>query len=156
MEDTILLAAALQNWERHSAHALAARDVAATMAKGSGNRLQVLSVYGYDTPTYGTGLSLEMVARVREDEMRRIDQLMDHRMEEYVGPLQQDGIEVTCLLRVGNPREVIVETALRVLADVLIIGSHSRRGIFDIALGGTAQQISRHAPCPVMLVSPKP
>jgi nucleotide-binding universal stress UspA family protein len=59
-------------------------------------------------------------------------------------------------LRVGNPREVIVEMALRILADVLIIGSHSKRGIFDIALGGTAQQISSHAPCPVLLVSPKP
>ena len=156
MEDTILLAAALQNWERHSVHALAARDVAATVAKGSGNRLQVLSVYEYDAPTYGSGLSLEMAARVREDEMRRADQLMDRRLDEYVAPLKQDGIEVTCLLRTGNPREVIVETALRILADVLIIGSHSKRGIFDLALGGTAQQISRHAPCPVMIVSPKP
>jgi nucleotide-binding universal stress UspA family protein len=59
-------------------------------------------------------------------------------------------------LRVGNPRQVIVQTALRILADVLIIGSHSRRGIFDIALGGTAQQVSSQAPCPVMIVVPKP
>jgi nucleotide-binding universal stress UspA family protein len=156
MEDTILLAAALQNWERHSLNALAARDVAALMAKGSGNRLQVLSVYTYDAPTYGTGLSLEMVARIREDAMRRTDQLMDQRLDAYIAPLKQDGIEVTRLLRVGNPREVIAETALRILADVLIIGSHSKRGIFDIALGGTAQQILSHAPCPVLLVSPKP
>ena len=32
---TILLAAALQNWDRYSAHALAAREVAATLAKGA-------------------------------------------------------------------------------------------------------------------------
>ncbi len=156
MEGTILLAAALQNWERHSAHALAARDVAADIAKGSGKLLQVLSVYHYDEPSYGSGLSFEMAARHREDMMRQTDQLMDRRLEDYLEPLQQGGVEVKGLLRVGNPRVIIVETALRILADLLIIGSHSRRGIFDIALGGTAQQIGTHAPCPIVLVSPKP
>jgi hypothetical protein len=34
MYTTILLAAALQDWERYSTHALAARNVAATLAKG--------------------------------------------------------------------------------------------------------------------------
>ena len=156
MVGRILLAAALQNWDRYSGNALAAREVAADMAKGAGNRLQVLSVYEYDAPTYGSGLSLEMAARVREDEMRRTDQLMDRRLDDYIAPLKDAGIEVTSLLRVGNPRDVIVETALRTLADVLIIGSHSKRGILDIALGGTAHHVSTHAPCPVMMVSAKP
>ena len=34
---TILLAVALQHWDRYSAHALAARDVAATLARGAAN-----------------------------------------------------------------------------------------------------------------------
>jgi nucleotide-binding universal stress UspA family protein len=58
-------------------------------------------------------------------------------------------------LEIGNPRELIVETARQVSADLLIMGSHSKRGIFDIALGGTAQRVSRHAPCQVVLVSPQ-
>ena len=41
MYTTILLAAALQQWERYSAHALAAREVAATLAKGTSNHLQI-------------------------------------------------------------------------------------------------------------------
>jgi nucleotide-binding universal stress UspA family protein len=36
-----------------------------------------------------------------------------------------------------------------------MIGSHSKRGLFDAVLGGTAQHVSRHAPCPVVFVSPK-
>jgi hypothetical protein len=47
MYTTILLAAALQDWERYSTHALAARDVAATLAKGVAQQLHVLSVYDY-------------------------------------------------------------------------------------------------------------
>ncbi len=157
MEGTILLAVALQSWERHSAHALAARDVGAAMAKGAGKTLQVLSVYHYENPVhYGGGLSMEMAARHQDEVMRRTDQLMERRLEDYIEPLKQSGIPVKGLLRIGNPRHVIVETALRTLADVLIIGSHSKRGILDIALGGTAQQVSSQAPCPVMVVSPKP
>jgi hypothetical protein len=39
MYTTILLAAALQDWERYSVHALAARDVAATLAKGAAQEI---------------------------------------------------------------------------------------------------------------------
>ncbi len=53
MSTTILLAAALQKWERYSAHALAARDVAATLAKGTSHQLHVLSVYDYPPLTVG-------------------------------------------------------------------------------------------------------
>ena len=51
MYTTILLAAALQDWEHYSAHALAARDVAATLAKGAAQQLHVLSVYDYPGST---------------------------------------------------------------------------------------------------------
>ena len=51
----ILLAAALQHWERYSAHALAARAVAATLAKGTANHLDVLSVYGRRQPIVRDG-----------------------------------------------------------------------------------------------------
>ena len=39
-------------------------------------------------------------------------------------------------------------------AAILLIGTHSKRGMLDIALGGTAQQIRRRAPCTVMLAAP--
>ena len=53
MYTTILLAAALQNWDRYSTHALAAREVAATLAKGASHHLHVLTVY--DPPPIDTG-----------------------------------------------------------------------------------------------------
>ena len=41
MYTTILVAAALQDWERYSTHALAAREVAATLAKGASHHLHI-------------------------------------------------------------------------------------------------------------------
>jgi nucleotide-binding universal stress UspA family protein len=35
-------------------------------------------------------------------------------------------------LRVGNPRDVIVQVATSIKADLLILSSHSKRGLMDI------------------------
>ena len=154
MYTTILLAAALQNWERYSTHALAACDVAATLAKGAAHQLHVLSVYDYP-PLETTDLPPDIAIRHREDLLRRTDTLMVDKLDAYVAPLRAEGVEVSPILRVGNPREVIVEVATAIKADLLILGSHSKRALLDIVLGGTAQQVSKSAPCLVLLVSPK-
>ena len=154
MSTTILLAAALQKWERYSAHALAARDVAATLAKGTSHHLHVLSVYDYPPLTIGY-LPTEIARRQQEELRRRTDTLMVQKMDAYVAPLQAEGLEIAPILRTGNPREVIVQVATTLKADLLILGSHSKRGLLDIVLGGTAQQVLTSAPCLVVLVSPK-
>ena len=56
MYRTILLAAALQHWDRYSAHALAAREVAGAMAIGATHSLHVLSVYDYNFKAPASGL----------------------------------------------------------------------------------------------------
>ena len=155
MYTTILLAAALQDWERYSAHALAAREVAATLAKGASRQLHVLSVYDY--PLLDTSaLPPELASRHREDLLRRTDALMVEKLDAYVAPLHAEGVAVSPILRVGDPRDLIVEVATNLKADVLVLGSHSKRGLLDIVLGGTAQQVSKTAPCLVVLVSPQP
>ena len=154
MSTTILLAAALQKWDRYSAHALAARDVAATMAKGTSHHLHVLSVYDYPPLTLGY-IPAEIASRQQDELWRRTDALMVHKMDAYVAPLHGRGMAITPLLRRGHPRDVIVQVATNLKADLLILGSHSKRGLLDIVLGGTAQQVSKSAPCLVVLVSPK-
>ena len=154
MYHAILLAVALQHWERYSAHATAARDVAAMLAKGAATPLNVLSVYEYERIP-ATGLSPEMDARHRDDQHRRADNLIERRMSDFVAPLKTDGIAVKTFLEVGKPREIIVQMARSVMADVLIIGSHSKRGLLDIALGGTARRLTHEAPCTVVMISPK-
>jgi nucleotide-binding universal stress UspA family protein len=154
MSTTILLAAALQKWERYSAHALAARDVAATLAKGTAHQLHVLSVYDYPPLAIGY-LPAEIASRQQEELQRRTDTLMVQKLNAYVAPLHAEGLQITPILRTGSPRDVIVQVATSIKADLVILGSHSKRGVLDIALGGTAQQVGKAAPCLVVFVSPK-
>jgi nucleotide-binding universal stress UspA family protein len=79
---------------------------------------------------------------------------VSEKMDDYVGPLLSLGLPVTKMLRVGSPRHLIIDVAHEVDADLLVIGSHSKRGLLDIALGGTARHVSEHAPCPVVMVAP--
>ena len=131
-----------------------ARELALSMASHASKRLHVLSAYDYDYPVM-TELPSEMEAKIREEAVPRTDQLMEQKLAEYVAPLKETGLEVSKILRFGSPRETIVQVARDIEADVLIIGSHSKRGILDIVLGGTAQSVSRRAPCTVVLVSSK-
>jgi nucleotide-binding universal stress UspA family protein len=155
MYNNILLAAALQQWERYSAHAIAARDVAAVLARQA-KQLYVLSVYDNETTRLpAAGVSAELIAQLREQEIQQTDRLMAEKMGQYIEPLVSQGLSITKILRLGSPRHVIIEVASEVGADLLVIGSHSKRRLFDIALGGTARHVSTHAPCEVVMVVPK-
>ena len=152
MSNTILLAVALQRWEQHSAHALAARDVAAALARGASKHLHVLSVYAYESINTN-GLPPAVAAKYRDEQIQRLDACMQRKMAAYVAPLEDAGVRVSTLLLVGEAREVVVQVIPEVKAELLIMGSRSNRSLWDITRGGTAQQVIKRAPCPVLLVS---
>jgi len=155
MYRNILLAAAFQNWEHYSAHAVAARDVAATLARHA-ERLHVLTVYEHEATRIPAGVPADMAANLREQQTGGVDRAVAEKMDDYVGPLLSQDLPVAKILRLGSsPRHLIIEVAQEVDADLLVIGSHSKRGLLDIALGGTARHVSEHAPCPVVMVAPK-
>jgi len=154
MYQHILLAVALQKWEEFTPHALAARDAAVAMAKGSGAKLSALSVYDYTEVKEPSGIPQEMAVRYREDQMHRIDALMESKLKNFLAGAQGADIPITSVLVAGEPRQTIVATAERLEVGLLVIGAHSKRSIFDVVLGGTAAYVSRHAPCPVVMVKP--
>jgi nucleotide-binding universal stress UspA family protein len=167
MYQHILLAVALQQWEEPSPHALAATDAAMALAKGSGAKLSVLSVYDYGTiEEPGVPLELgsrggadvmrqlEAAGKRREDHIHRVDAQMETKMKAFVARIPDRALPITPLLKVGEPRPLIISTAETLGVDLIVIGAHSKRSFLDVLLGGTAAYVSRHAPCPVVMVKP--
>jgi nucleotide-binding universal stress UspA family protein len=158
----ILLAVALQPWDEFSPHAVAAREAAVALAHGSGAQLSVLSVYDYDDKqpealslsSETLSLSSEDLARYRDTQMVRMDELMATKMQAFLAGIPTHEPPITPLLKVGDPRQVIVATAEALGVDLLVIGAHSQRSFLDVLLGGTAAAVSRHAPCAVVMVQP--
>jgi nucleotide-binding universal stress UspA family protein len=158
----ILLAVALQHWDEFSPHAVAAREAAVALARGSGAQLSVLSVYDYDD-TQPEALSLspetlslssEDLARYRDTQMARTDERMATKMQAFLAGAAAHETPITPLLKVGDPRQLIVATAEALGVDCLVIGAHSKRSFLDVLLGGTATAVSRHVPCAVVMVQP--
>jgi nucleotide-binding universal stress UspA family protein len=157
MFQKVLLAVALQHWDVPSPHAVAAREVAIQLAKGSWHPIYVLTVYSYPV------LPLVQRPLVRPEIVEESQQLlmaeeaalqadMEAKLRDYVEAIARAGVAVVPLIRTGSPREEVVRVAEEIGADCLVIGAHSKRAVFD--LGGTAQAICQRARATVVLASP--
>lgn len=155
MYQHILLAVALQQWEEFNPYAWAARDAAVALARGSGAKLSVLSVYEYEDLNV-SGLGPEELGRFRESQMQRIDAIMEQKLRTFLNGIRTDDLAITPLLKAGEARPLILHTAESLGVDILVIGAHSKRSFLDVLLGGTAAYVSRHATCPVIMVQPGP
>lgn len=58
-------------------------------------------------------------------------------------------------IHAGKPASEIVRTAREWTADVIVIGSHGRHGFQRALLGSVAEEVMRHAPCPVLVLRAK-
>jgi nucleotide-binding universal stress UspA family protein len=56
------------------------------------------------------------------------------------------------VLRTGDARDLILHGCEDVQADLIVMGTHGRRGLRRALLGSVAEAIVRTAPCPVLTV----
>ena len=62
------------------------------------------------------------------------------------------GVETTVLVRPGDPAEQIVRASKTAKADLIVTGTHGRRGLKRFFLGSVAQRVVALASCPVLTV----
>lgn len=59
------------------------------------------------------------------------------------------------LVTEGEPAESIIETAKATSADVIVMGSHSRKWLEQIVMGSVAEKVLRHSTIPMFIVPTK-
>ena len=91
------------------------------------------------TITYSHGL---------EKERAESDQKLLALIEEE----KMAGIVADYVIYEGFAEECILDYAKRQEADIIIMGSHGRRGLKRMILGSVAEHVIRRAPCPVLVV----
>jgi len=68
---------------------------------------------------------------------------------------EEAGVQVDSVLREvvhSRPAEVIVEETVKAHCDLIVMGTHGRRGVSRLALGSEADLVIRISPVPVLLV----
>lgn len=56
------------------------------------------------------------------------------------------------LIKEGIPHHTVIQTASALDIDLIVMGTHGRSGLERLVLGSVAENVLRHAPCPVLTV----
>ena len=124
-----------------------ALDYACELARTLGAKIHLLNVIGIPVlgvPELGVALTSTMIDSMIADNKAALDQVASHRC----GSTDLGQV----LLRTGDARDVINQTAKELGADLIVMGTHGRRGVSRALLGSVAETVVRSAPCPVLTV----
>ena len=66
--------------------------------------------------------------------------------------LRSKGLKVTTKVEQGDSKSGIIDAASKWRAELIIIGSHGRKGLDRFLMGSVAESVARHAPCSVEIV----
>jgi nucleotide-binding universal stress UspA family protein len=123
-------------------------DFALDLADKLGARLTVL--HAYEIPTYafpeGPVLTVEMMAQIERAAATAIDGVISRASR------KSPGVKVKSELRQGAAWREIDQAAIDLKADLIVLGTHGRRGLARALLGSVAEKIVRTAACPVLTV----
>jgi nucleotide-binding universal stress UspA family protein len=118
------------------------------MAKREGARL--LIAHAYQEPSL-VELS-HAPARVYEQWDQALREGVERKLRPLVEYARKEGVEAQALLLTGFADEAIIEAAKQQGADLIVMGTHGRRGAARLFLGSVASRVISTAPCPVMTV----
>jgi nucleotide-binding universal stress UspA family protein len=103
---------------------------AISIAKRCGSDLIAISVATKDKNLPSAKKSVEKISRIAEKE----------------------GLKAKTLTLRGIPYNVIVETAGKKNADIIVVGSHGRTGLDRLLMGSVTERVIGHANCAVLVV----
>jgi nucleotide-binding universal stress UspA family protein len=97
----------------------------------------------------------------RKKQLRRMEDVAADMMEEFMNAMNKKHPDQPAMataetsLVVGLPVTRILETAAKVKAGMIVMGSQGRTGLAHVLLGSKAEQVVRLAPVPVTIVKAK-
>ena len=106
--------------------------------------VHVIGIPSLGIPELGVAVTSTMIDQLVVENQTAVDALANARRDRVTfGQL---------LLKTGDARDVIDQTAKELAIDLIVMGTHGRRGLKRALLGSVAETIVRSAPCPVLTV----
>jgi len=121
-----------------------ALDYACELARSLGARVHLLNVIGIPVlgvPELGAAMGSTLIDSMIAECQQALDKLA-----------AQKGCDGEVLLKTGDARDLINQMATELRADLIVMGTHGRRGVSHALLGSIAESVVRSAPCPVLTV----
>ena len=83
------------------------------------------------------------------DEQQR---MAGQQLKRIAADLEKRRLRVHSVLKTGSPAHVIIETAQRLRADLIVMATHGHTGLVHLFMGSVAEKVVRGANCAVLTV----
>ena len=93
----------------------------------------------------------KLIEGLRDGGKRTLDAAVAHAKTQGIENPEAELFEVIG----GRAAQIIVDDAKRWGADLIVMGTHGRRGISRLAMGSDAELVLRHSHVPVLVVAPE-
>ena len=130
-----------------SSHSAKALELAMGLAKTFGG--QILLLHAYHLPPL-VGMPDEIA--IPPDFWTGVRDAAARRLDKAAQKVKAGGIPVETQLMEFAPSDAIVETAKKMKADLIVMGTRGLTGLKHALLGSVAERTLRLAPCPVLTV----
>jgi nucleotide-binding universal stress UspA family protein len=119
----------------------------AVIARHRVRDLEVRVLHAAEPPTLLVGLQMAEYVPPREsvEEAKAL-------VAKTSDALRSTGVNVTTAIVQGDPKSIIIDDAKAWGADLIVLGSHGRKGLERFLLGSVSEAVLRHAHCSVEIV----
>lgn len=83
----------------------------------------------------------------KQEELKKLNVLTDE--------VRKIEVPVEAIFKEGAPSVEIIRTAKEINADLIVMGTHGRKGLSHFLMGSVAERVAREAPCSVLIVREK-
>ena len=109
--------------------------------------LHVIEPVPFFPDSQSLGYDLEF-GIVRKEQEKQAEELVSQAAKTLRGA----GCKVTTAVEWGFPKLAILDHAADWHADLIVVGSHGRKGLDRFLMGGVSEAVARHATCSVEIV----
>jgi nucleotide-binding universal stress UspA family protein len=132
-----------------SAHSKQVAQYAAMLAKSTGAELIVI----YTAPSLSQYVGFHVPPNTIENFVGEIVSGAENAMETFVAENFAD-LPVTSRVLIGYAAEEIINRANEENVDMIVMGTHGRKGIDRIIFGSVAEKVVKNAKQPVLTIRP--
>ena len=133
---------------------IAAVEAVATQFRSESTEVLVFSAVDWETilpvsfvPAAGSPLGADPVS-IQDQAF----QLAQSLVEDAAKVLRKFDFQASTCVKKGNARRLILECEESWQPDLIVLGSHGRKGLGRLLLGSVAESVARHAKCSVQIV----
>ena len=132
-----------------------ALDLAIDLGAKLGAKVTALHVY--ELPAVGIPDGVfspppDLAAQIYASTQKGLEAAVEERKSEA----KKRGIELGSMMKTGEARATILAAAKEIGADLVVMGTHGRRGLVHVLLGSVAEYVVRTSPIPVLTVRSDP